>query len=93
LQENNGISEINLLNKTITNIYPLGFKNYSLVGNKIDARDSDNVKELKNWPVYGMYQPDTIVTVNINGMDYIISSNEGDSRDNDGFSEEVRVED
>lgn len=93
LQENNGIAEINLANKTITNIYPLGFKDHSLAGNEIDASDKDNVKELKKWPVFGMYQPDVIVTVNINGMDYIISANEGDSRDYDGFSEEVRVED
>ncbi|MFT7330687.1 MAG: hypothetical protein ACI848_000755 [Roseivirga sp.] len=93
LQENNGIAEINLVNKIITNIYPLGFKDYSLAGNAIDASDRDNVKELKNWPVYGMYQPDAIVTVNINGIDYIISANEGDARDYDGFSEEERVDD
>jgi hypothetical protein len=93
LQENNGIAEINLANKIITNIYPLGFKDYSLAGNAIDASDRDNVKELKNWPVYGMYQPDAIVTVNINGIDYIISANEGDARDYDGFSEEERVDD
>lgn len=93
LQENNGIAEINLVTKTITNIYPLGFKDYSLAGNEIDASDRDGVKELKNWPVYGMFQPDAIVTVNINGMDYIISANEGDARDYGGFSEEVRVDD
>ncbi|TXE16888.1 alkaline phosphatase [Psychroserpens burtonensis] len=93
LQENNGIAEINLVTKTITNIYPLGYKDYSLSGNEIDASDRDNSKEIKNWPVYGMYQPDAIVTVSINGTDYIISANEGDARDYDGFSEEVRVED
>lgn len=93
LQENNGIAEINLVTKTITNIYPLGYKDYSIAGNAIDASDRDDVKELKNWPVYGMYQPDAIVAVSINGMDYIISANEGDSRDYTGFSEEVRVDD
>lgn len=93
LQENNGIAEINLVTKTITNIYPLGYKDYSIAGNAIDASDRDGVKELKNWPVYGMYQPDAIVTVSINGIDYIISANEGDARDYDGFSEEERVDD
>jgi hypothetical protein len=93
LQENNGIAEINLVTKTITNIYPLGYKDYSLAGNAIDASDRDGVKELKNWPVYGMFQPDAIVTVSINGIDYIISANEGDARDYDGFSEEERVDD
>lgn len=93
LQENNGIAEIDLITKTITNIYPLGFKNYNLAGNEIDASDKDDKKELVNWPVFGMFQPDAIVSVYINGTEYIISANEGDARDYDGFSEEVRVDD
>ncbi|MEM5566091.1 choice-of-anchor I family protein [Psychroserpens sp. AS72] len=93
LQENNGIAEINLVTKTITNIYPLGYKDYSIAGNAIDASDRDGIKELKNWPVYGMFQPDAIVSVSINGINYIISANEGDARDYDGFSEEERVDD
>lgn len=93
LQENNGIARINLSTKSIEAIYPLGFKDYSLAGNQIDASDKDLVKELKNWPVYGMYQPDAIVSANINGVEYIFSANEGDARDYDGFSEEERCED
>ena len=96
LQENNGIARINLLTKTIEAIYPLGFKDYSLSGNSIDASDRDNVNELKTWPVFGMYQPDAITSVNINGTDYIISANEGDSREYEGtpgYVGEDRVKD
>ncbi|WP_452231636.1 choice-of-anchor I family protein [Lacinutrix sp. MEBiC02595] len=93
LQENNGMAKVNLVSKTIEAIYPFGFKDYNAAGNALDASDKDNVSELKNWPVFGMYQPDAIVNVNINGTDYIISANEGDSRDYDGFSEEERVDD
>lgn len=93
LQENNGMARVNLVTKTIEAIYPLGFKDYNSPNNAIDASDKDLVKELKNWPVYGMYQPDGIVSVSINGIEYVISANEGDSRDYDGFSEEERVED
>ena len=93
LQENNGIAKINLSSKTIEAIYPLGFKDYSLPANSIDASDKDDAKALKNWPVKGIYQPDAIVYVKINGMEYIISANEGDARDYDGFSEEVRMDD
>ena len=93
LQENNGIARVNLATKTIEAIYPLGFKNYNDPNNSIDASDKDMVEELKNWPVYGMYQPDAIAYVNVNGGEYIISANEGDARDYDGFSEEERVED
>ncbi|WP_299062724.1 choice-of-anchor I family protein [uncultured Polaribacter sp.] len=93
LQENNGIAKVNLDSKTIDAIYPLGFKDYSLAENSIDASDKDDKKELKTWPVKGMYQPDAIVYVKINGIEYIISANEGDARDYDGFSEEIRMDD
>ncbi|WP_298426696.1 choice-of-anchor I family protein [uncultured Kordia sp.] len=96
LQENNGIAKINLLTKTIEAIYPLGYKDYSVSGNAIDASDKDGVNELKNWPVYGMYQPDAITSVNINGIEYIFSANEGDSREYEGtpgYVGEDRVKD
>ncbi|PWN06003.1 choice-of-anchor I family protein [Rhodohalobacter mucosus] len=93
LQENNGIARVNIRTKTIEAIYPLGFKDYSLPENSLDASDRDGVKELKNWPVFGMYQPDAIVSAKIKGKDYIFSANEGDARDYDGFSEEERIDD
>jgi hypothetical protein len=93
LQENNGIAKVNLTTKSIEAIYPLGFKDYSLANNSIDASDKDDVKELKNWPVKGIYMPDAIVYTKINGIEYIISANEGDARDYDGYSEEVRMDD
>ncbi len=93
LQENNGMAKVNLISKTIEAIYPFGFKDHSIAGNELDVSDKDGLTTLKNWPVFGMYQPDAIVNVNINGTDYIISANEGDSRDYDGFSEEDRVDD
>lgn len=93
LQENNGIAKINLVSKTIEAIYPLGYKDYNQLGNEIDASDKDLETVLKNWNVKGIYQPDAIVAVNIGGIEYVISANEGDSRDYDGFSEEERVED
>ncbi|MDG1730693.1 MAG: choice-of-anchor I family protein [Algibacter sp.] len=93
LQENNGIAKVNLITKTIEAIYPLGYKDYNITGNEIDASDEDGVTALKNWPVLGMYQPDAITSANIGGIEYIFSANEGDSRDYDGFSEEERVDD
>ena len=93
LQENNGIAKINIEAKVIEAIYPLGFKDYNLAGNSIDASDKDGVKELKNWNVKGIYQPDAITAINIDGVEYVISANEGDSRDYDGYSEEVRLDD
>lgn len=93
LQENNGIARINLNTKQIEGIFPLGFKNHSLGLNSLDASDRDNVKELKTWPVLGMYQPDAIAYAKINGSDLLFTANEGDARDYDGYSEEERVDD
>ena len=63
LQENNAIAKIDLTSKTITTIFPLGFKNYNLDENAIDVSDQDNAIALKKWPVFGMYQPDAIAVL------------------------------
>jgi DNA-binding beta-propeller fold protein YncE len=94
LQENNGIARINLDGApTITNIFPLGFKDYGAAGNEIDPSDRDNTVAFASYPkVFGMYQPDGVATFNDGGMDYVITANEGDVRDYyTNFVESVKV--
>lgn len=91
LQENNAIAILDLIQNQITDILPLGFKDHSLPGNGIDASDRDNTINIANWPILGMYQPDGIASYQVNGRTYIVTANEGDARDYDGFAEEVRV--
>ncbi len=94
LQENNGIAIVNLESKTITDIVGLGVKDYSLPNNQIDASDKDGIiGNFQNWPVLGFYHPDAITCTKINGSEYLITANEGDARDYDGYSEENRVKD
>ncbi len=93
LQENNAIAKLDIATATITDIYPLGFKDFSLAKNMLDASNRDDVDELKNWPVFGIYMPDAISHFTANGMSYLITANEGDSRDYDGYSEEERIKD
>ena len=93
LQENNGVAKVNLEDKVIEAIYPLGFKDYNQPGNEIDPSDKDDIKALSNWPVYGVYMPDAIKYIKVNGVDYVVTANEGDSRDYSGFSEEERIKD
>lgn len=94
LQENNGLAIVNLKTKTITDIIGLGVKNYGLTNNQIDASDKDDVVgNFQNWPVLGFYHPDAITYTKIRGGRYLITANEGDSRDYEGFSEEDRVKD
>ena len=93
LQENNGLARIDLESKTISDLFPLGFKDFSLSENAIDVSDEDGKIQLNTWPVKGMYQPDAIAAIEYHGLSYVITANEGDARDYDTFSEEERVED
>lgn len=53
----------------------------------------DSGIEVDNHPVYGMYQPDAIAVYEQDGKTYLVTANEGDARDYDGFSEEERIDD
>ncbi|AUI67584.1 NAD nucleotidase [Beggiatoa leptomitoformis] len=57
----------------------------------LDASDKDGMINIRNWPVLGSYMPDSLANIVINGNTYIVTANEGDSRDYAGFSEEVRI--
>lgn len=92
LQENNGIAKLDIASKTITEILPLGTKDYSNYFFDLSDKD-DKIGNLKNWNVKSFYQPDAIDYFEINGTGYIITANEGDARDYDGYSEEERGDD
>lgn len=79
LQENNGVAVIDLATKAVDKIFALGFKNHSIPGNELDASQKDGVN-IKNWPVMGMYMPDSIATMTFNGQTYFLTANEGDDR-------------
>lgn len=93
LQENNAVAELDIVAGEITAIIPLGFKNHNILGNELDASNRDSGINIRNWPVFGMYNPDAIASYGYNGKTYYLTANEGDSRDYDGFSEEFRVAD
>lgn len=93
LQENNAMAVVDLASASITGISALGFKDHSLAGNGLDASDKDDAINIKTWPVMGMYMPDSVASFTVDGVTYLVTANEGDSRDYDGFSEEARVKD
>ncbi len=94
LQENNAIAKVDIASATVTDIYPLGYKDHSHFQNGLDGSDKDNTINIRTWDnLLGMYQPDSISTFSLNGKTYLLTANEGDARDYDGFNEEVRVED
>ena len=107
LQENNALAKVDL-RKNIFNdddeltnnpdfgvveILPLGFKDHSEIGNQLDPSNEDGEINIQNVPTFGMLQPDAIASYETNGETYIITANEGDTRDYDGFSEEATLGD
>jgi|RhiMetdeSRZDD1v2_1073273.scaffolds.fasta_scaffold150633_1 choice-of-anchor I-like protein len=100
LQENNAIAILDIEKGVFTRLVGLGFKDHSLPGNGLDASDQDLAVDngplkdginIKNWPVFGMYEPDAIASYRVKGETYLVMANEGDTRDWPGFNEEVRV--
>lgn len=87
LQENNAVAVVDLVAARVTKIIALGFKDHRLPGNELDASDKDNQVNITNWPVYGMFQPDSISTYRVNGVDYFVTANEGDSRADWGIAQ------
>jgi len=91
LQENNALGVIDVKRAEVIDILPLGFKDHLLPGNELDASDRDGGIQIRNWPILGMYQPDDIDDYRFRGETYLVTVNEGDARDYDGFSEEERI--
>jgi DNA-binding beta-propeller fold protein YncE len=97
LQENNALAVIDLTGATpaVERIVPLGYKNFGATGNGLDPSDEDGIKgNIQTVPgLYGAYQPDAIAAFEVGGKTYVVTANEGDAREYDGFEEEVRAGD
>lgn len=99
LQENNAIAVVDLTTKKVIGMWDLGLKDYRYncmdLSDKETNIDSSKSKRIKTKcaNVMSMYQPDAIQAYEVDGHTYIVTANEGDSRDYDGYSEEVRVAD
>lgn len=91
LQENNAIAVIDLANAKVRRILPLGRKDHAVPGAGLDASDRDGRINIANWPVHGLYMPDSIDALRWKGQTFLVTANEGDARDYPGYAEEVRA--
>jgi len=91
LQENNAVAVLDVRAGKFLELLPLGTKDHSAPGAELDASDKDSAIALKNWPVLGMYMPDAIASFSAQGKTWLITANEGDTRDWEAFSDEARV--
>ncbi len=62
----------------------------SLPGLDASDRDSSTIN-IRDWPVSGMYLPDSTAAYDALGTTFIVTANEGDARDWPGYAEEARV--
>ncbi|AJE33571.1 alkaline phosphatase [Corynebacterium humireducens NBRC 106098 = DSM 45392] len=89
LQENNALAVVDIETATVTDILPLGTVDHSVV--PLDVSDRDDQINITTWPVKGHLMPDSIASYEVGGVTYIVTANEGDARDWEGYSEEARV--
>jgi hypothetical protein len=80
LQENNAIAILNLETNEFEEVVGLGFKDYTLPENLLDASDKDDGINIQNWPVFGLYQPDELEAYSFGNETFFVTANEGDSR-------------
>nr|UYM80487.1 shell protein 2A [Novocrania anomala] len=90
LQENNAMAVLDIITLEWIDIFPLGYKQWNSL--EFDASDRDSNISFSNWPVYGMYQPDTIQYFTHNGEGYIITANEGDAKEYEPADTGIPVE-
>jgi DNA-binding beta-propeller fold protein YncE len=96
LQENNALAVVDIDRASVLEILPLGEKDHARRGQGLDASDreissSQGAIHIERWPVRGLYMPDAIASYRFFGHTFLVTANEGDARNYDGFAEEVRV--
>ncbi len=86
LQENNAIVSFDIFNPRkikIDDFLPLGEKDHSDTSAGLDASNRDDAINIKPYDISGLYMADQIATINVDGVTYILTANEGDGRDVD----------
>lgn len=96
LQEANAIAVFDLANLAFTGIHSVGLEDHSKVAIDINKKDEAYVPKIYE-SLRGLRMPDAISLVTINGKDYLLTANEGDSRewgsvtDGTAYTNEVEV--
>ncbi len=91
LQEADALAVVDIASARVTDVLPLGLKDHSVPGAGLDPSDRDGGAAVGTWPVKGMYMPDAVAAYTSRGRTYVVTANEGDSRDYDGYTDEARV--
>jgi len=93
LQENNAIATVDLTQLRVTALWGLGAKDHRLPNQGLDVSDRDGGVNIRPWPLNSFYMPDGIAAYDHQGTTYLVTANEGDSRDLGGYQDTRRVGD
>ncbi|MFU8649359.1 choice-of-anchor I family protein [Lysinibacillus sp. RSDA_15] len=91
LQEANAIATLDLTSGEWKNVQSLGFKDHRKKENALDFMKDKKI-EIIPENLYGIYMPDGISSYEVNGKTYLVTANEGDSRDWKGYVNELEME-
>lgn len=90
LQEANAVAVLDLAAESYSGIYSAGFEDYSTTAIDIDKKDEKYAAKTYS-SLMGIRMPDSIAVYTAAGQDYIVTANEGDSRDWNGYLNELEV--
>ncbi len=90
LQEANAIAVLDLASKTFTGIYSAGFEDHSKTPVDIDKKDGKYAPKTYG-SLLGIRMPDGIAAFEQNGKTYLLTANEGDSREWGDYVNEEEV--
>lgn len=90
LQENNALARIDIRAKRITDVFPLGTVDHSLPLNHLDYKQNKTI-ELETVPLLGLRQPDGIASFTQKSKQYVVTANEGASREYSSYTDLVTV--
>lgn len=94
LQEANSIAVVQIPSARVTDIRPLGTKDFGLAPNALDPSDKDKRFSLRTYAgLNGMYMPDGIASYTAGGTTYLVTANEGDAREWGDYADVARVKD
>ncbi|MBB5351788.1 hypothetical protein HNR46_002027 [Haloferula luteola] len=94
-QENNAVIKINLTERRIAAVLPLGTIDHSKLGHALDVSDKDDAIRIANWPIQGLFMPDGIAAYRARDgrrtQTYFVTANEGDAREWGDYTDEARI--
>lgn len=93
LQENNAVAIFDISTKSLVDVVALGTIDHSIFGYGMDISNVTSGINIANFPVKGLFLPDAISSMTINGETFLFTANEGDARAYGGFDEETRIKD